>query len=109
MLCVVEPITQVVHARRFQWGLGMTLVAKSDQSTGTLHSIYCIYIYLSESVSLVHIFTPYWCNVFMHTGNHKYASYVLKSGELIFTFTSAYSKADEVLSVEPLPHDRAQS
>lgn len=55
--------------RRFQWGLGMSLIAKSDQSTG----------------------------------NHKYCSYVLKSGELIFVFTAPYSMNDTVKSIEPIP------
>ena len=58
--------------RRFQWGFGMQLVAKSDQSTG----------------------------------NHAYASYVLRSGEILFVFTSAYSREDKVGSIEPLPYDR---
>eukprot|EP00798_Chlamydomonas_sp_ICE-L_P025336 gene25336-10993_t len=44
--------------QRFQHGLGMSLVAKSDQGTG----------------------------------NSKYASYVLQSNELVFTFTAPYSK-----------------
>lgn len=44
--------------RRFQHGLGMTLVAKSDQSTS----------------------------------NTLYASYVLRSNDLVFTFTAPYSR-----------------
>lgn len=59
-------------SRRFQWGFGLQLIAKSDQSTG----------------------------------NHTYASYVLKSGELIFTFTSAYSREDKVATIDPLPHNK---
>ncbi len=43
---------------RFQHGLGMTLVAKTDQSTG----------------------------------NSTFASYVLQSNELVFTFTAPYAK-----------------
>lgn len=43
---------------RFSWGLGMTLVAKSDQSTG----------------------------------NHTFASYVVKSNQVRFVFTAPYSK-----------------
>lgn len=43
---------------RFGWGLGMALVAKSDQSTK----------------------------------NSTFASYVLQSGELVFTLTAPYSR-----------------
>jgi hypothetical protein len=56
------PLTLTDHPwpwhRRFQHGLGMTLVAKSDQSTG----------------------------------NPVYASYVLQSNDLTFTFTAPYSR-----------------
>ncbi|KAJ9522677.1 hypothetical protein QJQ45_019757, partial [Haematococcus lacustris] len=50
--CCVHPTD------RFQHGLGMTLVAKSDQSTG----------------------------------NSTFASYVLRSNDLVFTFTAPYSR-----------------
>eukprot|EP00798_Chlamydomonas_sp_ICE-L_P024026 gene24026-9601_t len=59
--------------KRFQHGLGLSLVAKSDQSTG----------------------------------NPRYASYVLKSNELVFTFTAPYStKASQMgaSSSVPWPH-----
>lgn len=52
--------------RRFQYGLGMTLVAKSDQSTG----------------------------------NEVFASYALKSGDLVFAFTAPYSR--KVMGLSPL-------
>jgi len=57
--------------KRFQLGLGMSLVAKSDQSTG----------------------------------NSKFASYVLQSHDLVFTFTAPYSRkvAGNSTSV-PLEH-----
>jgi 4-hydroxyphenylpyruvate dioxygenase len=58
-------------SRRFSYGLGMPLIARSDQGTG----------------------------------NHKFASYVLRSGELTFAFTAPYSvaapKEDDTHS--PLP------
>lgn len=63
------------HTHSFQHGLGMTLVAKSDHSTG----------------------------------NSKYASYVLRSGDLTFAFTAPYSRkcaaeaASSSSSAEPLP------
>jgi 4-hydroxyphenylpyruvate dioxygenase len=44
-------------SRRFGYGLGMTLIAKSDQGTG----------------------------------NHTFASYVMRSGDITFTFTAPYS------------------
>ncbi|KAG2483092.1 hypothetical protein HYH03_018030 [Edaphochlamys debaryana] len=50
--------------KRFQHGLGMSLVAKSDQSTN----------------------------------NTLYASYVLKSNDLVFSFTAPYSKKAAALS-----------
>jgi len=57
-------------AARFSWGLGMPLVAKSDQSTGNL----------------------------------TYASYVLKSHDLVFTFTAPYSsKVSQQGSITPHP------
>eukprot|EP00897_Mesotaenium_endlicherianum_P000821 jgi/Mesen1/1073/ME000123S00247 len=57
--------------RRFLWGLGMQLIAKSDQTTG----------------------------------NQSYCSYVLKSNDLIFTFTAPYAAALERKDdVKPLPH-----
>jgi 4-hydroxyphenylpyruvate dioxygenase len=40
------------------------------------------------------------------TGNSKYASYVLRSGDLTFTFTAPYSRqcaAEAEASTEPLP------
>lgn len=58
-------------ARRFGFGLGMNLVAKSDQSTG----------------------------------NHSYASYVVQSGSVVFTFTAPYSKkTNKPKHVPPHPH-----
>mmetsp|Transcript_70239 Transcript_70239/g.222696 ORF Transcript_70239/g.222696 Transcript_70239/m.222696 type:complete len:445 (+) Transcript_70239:477-1811(+) len=65
---------------RFGWGLGMNLVAKTDQSTG----------------------------------NHTYASYAIKSNEVIFAFTSPYGRRCPELvehSVRPHPgfrQDEAQ-
>ncbi|KAF5831174.1 p-hydroxyphenylpyruvate dioxygenase [Dunaliella salina] len=59
--------------KRFQHGLGMTLVARSDQSTG----------------------------------NSAFASYVLRSNELVFTFTAPYAKSVSQNSAPgcvPLPH-----
>jgi 4-hydroxyphenylpyruvate dioxygenase len=47
-------------AKRFSWGLGMPMVAKSDQSTR----------------------------------NSTFASYVLRSGELVFALTAPYSRAN---------------
>ncbi|KAG7669161.1 putative 4-hydroxyphenylpyruvate dioxygenase [Nannochloris sp. 'desiccata'] len=44
-------------SRRFGYGLGMTLIAKSDQGTG----------------------------------NHRFCSYVMRSGDITFTFTAPYS------------------
>jgi len=44
-------------SRRFGYGLGMTLIAKSDQGTG----------------------------------NHTFASYVMRSGDITFSFTAPYS------------------
>jgi 4-hydroxyphenylpyruvate dioxygenase len=63
--------------RRFQLALGMSLVGKSDQSTG----------------------------------NAVYASYVLKSGHLVFTFTAPYSaKTAATCDGVPFPHyDRVQA
>lgn len=65
--------------KRFQHGLGMTLIAKSDHSTG----------------------------------NSKYASYVLRSGDLTFAFTAPYSRkcaAEAPNSTEPLPgYDQQQA
>eukprot|EP00775_Hariotina_reticulata_P005049 gene5049-5290_t len=66
--------------KRFQHGLGMTLVAKSDHSTG----------------------------------NSKYATYVLRSNDLVFSFTAPYSRkayADTAAtSIEPLPgYDQHQA
>ncbi|EFJ46247.1 4-hydroxyphenylpyruvate dioxygenase [Volvox carteri f. nagariensis] len=59
--------------KRFQHGLGMTLVAKSDQSTN----------------------------------NTLYASYVLRSNDLVFTFTAPYSrKCAAVSEGTPLRHYR---
>jgi 4-hydroxyphenylpyruvate dioxygenase len=47
------------------------------------------------------------------TGNSKYASYVLRSGDLTFTFTAAYSRkcvAEAATSDEPLPdYDQQQA
>lgn len=47
------------------------------------------------------------------TGNSKYASYVLRSGDLTFTFTAPYSRkcaADAANSDEPLPdYDQQQA
>lgn len=64
-------------AKRFQMGLGMTLMAKSDQSTG----------------------------------NSVFASYVLQSNDLVFTFTAPYSRVLNQPSTNvPLPHyDRQQA
>ncbi|KDD74142.1 hypothetical protein H632_c1538p1, partial [Helicosporidium sp. ATCC 50920] len=64
-------------SKRFGYGMGMTMVAKSDQGTG----------------------------------NHTYASYVMKSNEVVFTFTAPYglstNKSD---SQPPLPYfDCAQA
>ena len=64
--------------KRFQHGLGMTLVAKSDQSTG----------------------------------NTSFASYVLQSNDVIFTFTAPYSRVawqhgGQAAKV-PLPHFKQQ-
>ncbi|KAG1663692.1 hypothetical protein FOA52_013260 [Chlamydomonas sp. UWO 241] len=59
-------------SKRFQHGLGMTLVGKSDLSTG----------------------------------NSQYASYVLRSNDLVFTFTAPYSRTAWVHSppsVTPFP------
>ncbi|KAJ9522564.1 hypothetical protein QJQ45_008333, partial [Haematococcus lacustris] len=59
--------------KRFQHGLGMTLVAKSDQSTG----------------------------------NSTFASYVLRSNDLVFTFTAPYSRqvaGNSGVGCVPLPH-----
>lgn len=57
-------------SHRFQHGLGMTLVGKSDQSTG----------------------------------NPLYASYVLKSNDLVFAFTAPYSrKASKDLPIDHVP------
>jgi 4-hydroxyphenylpyruvate dioxygenase len=53
-------------ARRFAAGLGMTLVAKSDQSTG----------------------------------NPTFASYALRSGELVLAFTAPYSRRAVALAAE---------
>lgn len=63
--------------KRFQLGLGMTLVGKSDQSTG----------------------------------NAVYASYVLKSNDLVFTFTAPYSvKSTAESTCVPFPHyDKSQA
>eukprot|EP00238_Polyblepharides_amylifera_P009937 CAMPEP_0196586852 /NCGR_PEP_ID=MMETSP1081-20130531/55796_1 /TAXON_ID=36882 /ORGANISM="Pyramimonas amylifera, Strain CCMP720" /LENGTH=426 /DNA_ID=CAMNT_0041908865 /DNA_START=73 /DNA_END=1353 /DNA_ORIENTATION=+ len=55
--------------RRFAHGLGMQLVAQSDQSTG----------------------------------NHSFASYVLKSGDTTFCFTAPYSAPAAESSSLPLP------
>lgn len=47
------------------------------------------------------------------TGNSKYASYVLRSGDLTFTFTAPYSRkcaAEAANSDEPLPdYDQQQA
>eukprot|EP00004_Rigifila_ramosa_P005276 TRINITY_DN1576_c0_g1_i1.p1 TRINITY_DN1576_c0_g1~~TRINITY_DN1576_c0_g1_i1.p1 ORF type:complete len:433 (+),score=114.15 TRINITY_DN1576_c0_g1_i1:34-1299(+) len=56
-------------ARRFAQGLGMTLVAKSDNSTG----------------------------------NHTYASYVLKSNQIVFVFTAPYGSIPMDSAQGPLP------
>ncbi|CAK4066295.1 unnamed protein product [Aphanomyces euteiches] len=56
-------------SRRFSWGAGLKLIAKSDQSTG----------------------------------NHAYASYVLKSGELQFVITAPYSRLNQKADSVP-PH-----
>jgi hypothetical protein len=72
LLFIFEPCS-------FQHGLGMTLIAKSDHSTG----------------------------------NSKYASYVLRSGDLTFAFTAPYSRkcaAEAPNSTEPLPgYDQQQA
>lgn len=58
-------------SRRFAIGLGMQLIAKSDQSTG----------------------------------NHHFASYVLRSHDIVFAFTAPYSiKTDKTNSKPALPH-----
>lgn len=56
-------------ARRFSWGLGMPLVAKSDLSTG----------------------------------NSAHASYLLRSGQLNFLFTAAYSPSISAASSASIP------
>ncbi|CAN1123164.1 4-hydroxyphenylpyruvate dioxygenase [Linum perenne] len=60
-------------ARRFSWGLGMPIVAKSDLSTGNL----------------------------------THASYLLRSGDLCFLFTSPYSPS--IAEMENLSHTATAS
>lgn len=55
-LLVLLPVRVLSLLFRFAWGLGMQLVAKSDQSTG----------------------------------NSTFASYVLRSNDLVFAFTAPY-------------------
>lgn len=57
------------HTARFQYALGMTVVAKSDQTTG----------------------------------NHHYASYVLRSNDMVFAITAPYSTQMERSKSRP-PH-----
>ncbi len=74
-VCIATYTT--ANHNRFAWGLGMQLVAKSDQSTG----------------------------------NSTFASYVLRSNDLIFTFTAPYgSQMAGPVSTTPQPwfdQDRA--
>jgi 4-hydroxyphenylpyruvate dioxygenase len=81
--------------KRFQHALGMSLVAKSGETPLLLFS--------------PHILTGHRCFFLsdQSTGNTTFASYCLRSNDLVFTFTAPYSRAaskNGPTTVSPLPH-----
>ena len=83
---------------RFAWGLGMPLVAKSDQSTG--NSAFASYVLKSNELTF--IFTaPYSRKITLTEGDLAVPSY---KHDLIYNFVNSHGLAVRAVGKQHLPY-----